>query len=731
MNPKPAAASTVLSALATAAAVHAGATPTVIYVDASAPAGGDGTSWQTAFRELQDGLDLASRECLYGVIDLRVAQGVYKPGRGHAQRSDSFRLEVPSVTSAAALTLKLDGLGRLGTLARAHATQSPVLTSAPTIYFTGSFAGLAAGDFSPDWHYVGATPTVLTGDLSSNDSDAPLGGLDDNSFVVVQANVGPRGVLVVNDMIVERAASYQQDAHGMTVSCWTDGVARFSNCIFRKNRGSGSVGAGLFVYGRYAAFDWCTFEDNTTHLGANTGPGGGLAISWYGIETGQAYFRSCKFLRNTAASGAGCYIDAGYHNASFDYCAFRDNHAEESFWGGGAAAVDYGWFSQCHFEGNSTAGRGGAVLAGDIEDWGSSYLNNQGRLGGAIAAYGNLWLTISSFTGNRASEAGGAISATGNFQSIRRAQFVGNSVEGPDNARGGAISMTGESCEVRSCQFFGNRALSSDGSALGGAVCAQKGVIVSSAFSGNSAEGRTSGLGGAVAMLSGGAVLYSTVAFNRASASQGPGLVGGIATGFGELAMDASVLWGNSDMTGINPTSQVSGLVPGFATHPTACAISGLPNAPDSSANFGRDPLFMNPAGPDGIIGTADDDLSPRAASPCIDWGGSPIPFPFTYDSDAGGAPRTIDIPGAPNRASISGLPVTDRGAYERQSRSNCASADLDASGRVGTGDLAVLLLYFGRTVPRWDNGDFSGDAVVNTADLQYLLVNFGCAYPD
>ena len=40
-------------ALATASAVHG---QPVIYVDDDAPAGGDGTSWQTAFRDVQDAI---------------------------------------------------------------------------------------------------------------------------------------------------------------------------------------------------------------------------------------------------------------------------------------------------------------------------------------------------------------------------------------------------------------------------------------------------------------------------------------------------------------------------------------------------------------------------------------------------------------------------------------------------------------------------------------------------
>ena len=52
----------------------------ILYVDASAPAGGDGSSWQTPFRYLQDAL---SRACLLtDPVEIRMAQGTYRPDQG-------------------------------------------------------------------------------------------------------------------------------------------------------------------------------------------------------------------------------------------------------------------------------------------------------------------------------------------------------------------------------------------------------------------------------------------------------------------------------------------------------------------------------------------------------------------------------------------------------------------------------------------------------------------------
>jgi hypothetical protein len=49
-----------------------------LYVDDDAPPGGDGLTWDTAFRFLQDALAYASAPA-NGVTDVHIAQGVYKP----------------------------------------------------------------------------------------------------------------------------------------------------------------------------------------------------------------------------------------------------------------------------------------------------------------------------------------------------------------------------------------------------------------------------------------------------------------------------------------------------------------------------------------------------------------------------------------------------------------------------------------------------------------------------
>ena len=79
--------------------------------------------------------------------------------------------------------------------------------------------------------------------------------------------------------------------------------------------------------------------------------------------------------------------------------------------------------------------------------------------------------------------------------------------------------------------------------------------------------------------------------------------------------------------------------------------------------NHAVDPSFVDPDGPDGILGTDDDDYRLGAGSPCIDAGNNNLLVPTALD-DLGGLMRKMDDPATPDTGT--GIPpIVDMGPYE------------------------------------------------------------------
>jgi hypothetical protein len=104
----------------------------VLYVDDDAPPGGNGSSWQTAFRYLQDALTAAATA--EKPLEIRVAQGVYKPDQGVGQTAGD---RLASFDLFSGVVLK------------------------------GGYAGVDTPD--PDVRDTKLYETVLSGDLAGND----------------------------------------------------------------------------------------------------------------------------------------------------------------------------------------------------------------------------------------------------------------------------------------------------------------------------------------------------------------------------------------------------------------------------------------------------------------------------------------------------------------------------------------------------------------------------------
>jgi len=122
----------------------------ILYVDASAPGGGDGRSWQGAFSFLTDAL--ADADADLAVVEIHIAQGRYVPDQSHA---------VPGGTGDRAASFEVrSGLALIG-----------------------GFAGIGSGDpnaWDPELY-----ESVLNGDLAGNDDPQTGLGRDENAWTVV------------------------------------------------------------------------------------------------------------------------------------------------------------------------------------------------------------------------------------------------------------------------------------------------------------------------------------------------------------------------------------------------------------------------------------------------------------------------------------------------------------------------------------------------------------------
>ncbi len=285
----------------------------VIYVDDGAALGGDGLSWATAFKYLQDGLAAAGAG-----DEIRVAGGVY--------RADQ------------------DEGGNVTTGDRAATFQ---LISGVGLY--GGYGGLS-NPGNPDERDIVAYETTLTGDLQDNDdpADFPAGPTyDENSYHVVIGS-GTDATAIIDGFMVSGGRANgsllaERYGGGMDNDAGSPSV---SNCTFTGN--SAVSGGGMGNRPSSAPkVTRCTFTGNSA------GSGGAMK-NW----SSNATVTDCLFTANWAtfldeAGFAGGAMSNGYSSPIVANCIFAGNVAVSS--GGGAMANVHSspTVSNCTFFGNS------------------------------------------------------------------------------------------------------------------------------------------------------------------------------------------------------------------------------------------------------------------------------------------------------------------------------------------------------------------------------------------
>ncbi|MDD5307124.1 MAG: right-handed parallel beta-helix repeat-containing protein [Deltaproteobacteria bacterium] len=414
----------------------------------AAPGSGCGTSWDSAFPTVQEGIDSAYAATQWVArCQVWVAQGRYDVFVAGREDTITLRPNVEvyggfegketllSERDPAARATVLDGRGKGGVTNRVYHV------------VTGSDAALLDGFTVTGGKADGATPDDRGGGLLLHvtsptvkgcrfvDNEAKQGGgvymyeswpvLETCSFVHNMADEGG-GLYMLNSSPKLNACTFE-DNRAVTSGGGLHALQLYGVCgptvegsAFTANRSDG-VGGGVASVGCGGSLTGTTFKGNLAGaegggMSASAGPvkvescvfegneamnGGGVASAGEGLE-----IRSARLVRNEAVrSGGGLFNEDA--DTKVNTCVFENNRAGEE---GGAArnVADTSWFVSTVFTGNRAA-RGGAMSNG--MDSRPSVFND-------------------TFEGNVASECGGAI-----YNDMRAAPAITNCILWDDEVK--------------------------------------------------------------------------------------------------------------------------------------------------------------------------------------------------------------------------------------------------------------------------------------------------------
>ncbi|MGD8452363.1 MAG: hypothetical protein PVJ57_11140 [Phycisphaerae bacterium] len=421
----------------------------VIYVDDDAPLGGNGESWATAHRYLQDALADAT-----GVDEVRVAQGMYRPDQDEA-----------------------------GQVTAGDRTAPFVLRDGVVVY--GGYRGAYDGSGLPaDDRDVATFVTTLSGDLAGDDQPDFVNNGENSYHVLFVHNVDNLTVLdgvTVTGGNADGSVMPFDAGGGMQIG---DGCANLHGCTFVAN--AALRGGGLELHGAStSSVSDCQFLGNSAEYG-----GGALQSS----STSSVTLQGSVFDGNDAFNGGA--VDATGGPIVINDCAFIDNHttdegggvnthgnaepnvSESSFTGNYAGSVGggmslrettAGWVTDCVFDYNDAEQQGGGLSilsANGVTVDGCFFYYNETAQHGGGGLYNGLYSRIvvdgCDFTGNVAYEYGGALCHDGNASGL---EAIDCTFSGNHALRGGSVSGEGLGITMTTCTIQSSAAAECGGGA--------------------------------------------------------------------------------------------------------------------------------------------------------------------------------------------------------------------------------------------------------------------------
>ena len=299
---------------------------TIVYVDASATGDGTGTNWVNARTDLADAL-LLHGLAAGDIQQVWVAAGTYKPAPA-PQRIRPF-----------------EPLG--------------------SIELYGSFAGT---ETDPAQRDIAANPTILCGDLNSDDGPDFINRTD-NALTVLEIDRMPGAAVVVDGFTIRGGRSFAApncdfngDGQGGGVfALFVDEVA-IRNCTFTDNIAGDGGGAFITNGIDLELTDTNFIANRAIATGLDTLGGSGSALFFQNNTPDIWQATNCRFLGNDAPVGTGAVTLIGTGSV-FTNCLWSGNTGDfrsSAVSSTGAEGSD-NTFINCTFTGNHVATSGSAI----------------------------------------------------------------------------------------------------------------------------------------------------------------------------------------------------------------------------------------------------------------------------------------------------------------------------------------------------------------------------------